>query len=154
MISTLPYSQNYSDTQTGGEPLRASIKRVTTSEVIILRMHVCLEILSLCFPVITGGARLQTSALTSILPGEAKEPFRGDPGKLIAGCPPFESSSEGAPEQLKLLQPELELGLCLNRHFNWMVPRRLYFLSSLCLHYGIRVAKMLTETSSVDQNIT
>lgn len=90
MISTLLYSRNYSDTQIGGEPLRGIMKRVTTSKVIILCLHICLEILFLCFPVITGRARLQIAAVASILPGEAEMPLRGDPGKLIAGCPPFE----------------------------------------------------------------
>lgn len=71
-IFTLLYSENYSNTQIGGKPLRGFIKYVTTSEVIILCVNICLEIPFLCFPMVTGRARLQIAAATSILPGGAE----------------------------------------------------------------------------------
>ena len=73
MIFTFLYSENYSNTQIGGKPLRGFIKHVTTPEVIILCVNIWLEIPFLCFPVITGRAWLQIEATTSILPGGAEE---------------------------------------------------------------------------------
>lgn len=71
----------------------------------------------LFFTVSTGPARFQSAAIRSILRGEAEEPFRDDPGELIAGLFTIQELSSAEPcVQLKLLQ--LKQVLSLIRHFN------------------------------------
>lgn len=72
------------------------------------------------------------------------------PWKINSRVSSIRALITGSPSTIKMASARM--GLSRNRHCNWVLPRWLYFLASFCLDYGGRAAKMLTETSRVDQN--
>lgn len=148
MISTLLYSRNYSDTQIGGEPLRGITKRVTTSKVIILA-HLPGDPVFV-FPCDHRESKASDCSCCINSARRGWDASQRRPWKINSRVSSIRALITGSPSTIKMASARM--GLSRNRHCNWVLPRWLYFLASFCLDYGGRAAKMLTETSRVDQN--